>query len=199
MKLYLVRHGQSTGNVAGTLLGQGDHLLTELGEEQARAAAARLAPFGPMTLYCSDLARAVATAEYIASAWDDQELSGAPALLPDSRLREIDLGDYEGRPWEEFEADEELTAAFAEDPYRTELPGGESLAHIETRVMAAVRDILDHAEEHKSLRFHCHQTSDQTKSFTGCAGRGHLRIFLVFGLVDCHHLPIGNHDIRGVA
>jgi len=69
MKLYLVRHGQSTGNVAGTLLGQGDHLLTELGEQQARAAAARLAPFGPMPLHCSDLARAVATAEHIARAW----------------------------------------------------------------------------------------------------------------------------------
>ena len=60
MKLYLVRHGQSTGNVAGTLLGQGDHPLTGLGEKQARAAAARLAPFGPMPLHCSDLARAVA-------------------------------------------------------------------------------------------------------------------------------------------
>lgn len=141
MRLYLVRHGQSTGNLAGTLLGQGDHPLTGLGEEQARAVAARLAPFGPMPLHCSDLARAVATAGYIARAWGAQEIPAAP-LLPDPRLREIDLGDYEGRPWEEFEADEQLTAAFAEDPYGTELPGGESLAHIETRVMAAVRDIL---------------------------------------------------------
>jgi broad specificity phosphatase PhoE len=173
MKLYLVRHGQSTGNVAGTLLGQGDHLLTELGEKQARAAAARLAPFGPMPLHCSDLARAVATAEYIARAWARPAAFGdvldaasrppasarpgspvagcglavssgssAPALLRDPRLREIDLGDYEGRSWEEFEADHELAAAFAVDPYRTALPGGESLAHIETRVMAAVSDIL---------------------------------------------------------
>jgi len=39
VKLYVVRHGQSTGNVGGTLIGQSDHPLTELGEEQARAAA----------------------------------------------------------------------------------------------------------------------------------------------------------------
>ena len=167
MKLYLVRHGQSTGNVAGTLLGQGDHLLTELGERQARAVAARLAPFGLMPLHCSDLARAVATAEYIARAWAQpaafgdlldaasrtpaparpgsaapSSASAAAALLPDPRLREIDLGRYEGRPWEEFEADERLMAAFAQDAYRTVLPGGESLEHIERRVMAAVRDIL---------------------------------------------------------
>ena len=65
MKLYLVRHGQSTGNIGGTLMGQSDHPLTELGEAQARAAAARLAPFGPMPVHCSDLPRAVATAEHI--------------------------------------------------------------------------------------------------------------------------------------
>jgi broad specificity phosphatase PhoE len=143
MKLYLVRHGQSTGNVSGTLMGQSDHLLTALGEAQAAAAAARLAPFGPMPLHCSDLPRAVATAGYIARAWGSGDAGASAArLLPDSRLREIDLGDYEGRSWEEFEADEALKAAFAEDPYGTVMPGGESLEHIETRVMAVVRDIL---------------------------------------------------------
>jgi broad specificity phosphatase PhoE len=135
MKLYLVRHGQSTGNVGGILMGQSDHPLTALGEEQARAAATRLAPFGPMPVHCSDLARALATAERIASAWHG-------SVVPDARLREIDMGDYEGRLWEEFEADEALTAAYAADPHGTELPGGESLARVETRVLAAVHDVL---------------------------------------------------------
>jgi len=138
MKLYLVRHGQSTGNVSGTLMGQSEHPLTELGEAQARAAAARLAPFGPMPLYCSDLPRAVATAAHVAAAWSP---AGSP-IIREPRLREIDLGEYEGASWEEFEADEALTAAFADDPYGTVLPGGESLAHLEVRVMAAVRDVL---------------------------------------------------------
>jgi broad specificity phosphatase PhoE len=151
MKLYLVRHGQSTGNVSSTLMGQSDHPLTELGEAQARAVAAHLAPFGPMPVHCSDLPRALATARCIVDAWSapgaasDPSEAGfrqRPDLLPDPRLREIDLGDYEGRPWHELEADMELTAAFADDPYCTAVPGGESLAHIETRVMAAVDDIL---------------------------------------------------------
>jgi len=151
MNLYLVRHGQSTGNIGGTLMGQSDHPLTELGEAQARAAAARLAPIGPMPVHCSDLPRAVATAEHIVGVWAEQPEPGVPLaaavrarprLLLDPRLREIDLGDYEGRSWEEFEADEELTAAFADDPYGTALPNGESLAHLEARVLAAVRDVL---------------------------------------------------------
>jgi probable phosphoglycerate mutase len=137
MNLYLVRHGQSTGNIGGTLMGQSDHPLTELGEAQARAAAQRLAPFGPMPVHCSDLPRARATAEYVAAAW-----AAAAAVFPDPRLREIALGAYEGRSWEEFEADTELTSAFAADPYGTALPGGESLAHLEARVLAAVRDVL---------------------------------------------------------
>jgi|BarGraNGADG00312_1021997.scaffolds.fasta_scaffold26592_2 broad specificity phosphatase PhoE len=151
MKLYLVRHGQSTGNVGGSLMGQSDHPLTELGEAQARAAAQRLAPLGPMPLHCSDLPRALATAEHVAAAWSGTGPPGAtapagpvpnPSILPDPRLREIDLGDYEGRSWEEFEADTELISAFAVDPYGTALPGGESLAHLETRVLAALGDIL---------------------------------------------------------
>jgi len=137
MNLYLVRHGQSTGNIGGTLMGQSDHPLTELGEAQARAAAERLALFGPMPVHCSDLPRARATAEYVAAAW-----AAAAAVFPDPRLREIALGAYEGRSWEEFEADTELTSAFAADPCGTALPGGESLAHLETRVLAAVGDIL---------------------------------------------------------
>jgi probable phosphoglycerate mutase len=145
MKLYLVRHGQSTGNIGGTLMGQSDHPLTPLGEDQARAAAERLAAFGPMPVYSSDLPRARATAEHIATAWtaDDHGPGAPPEIVLDPRLREISLGDYEGRPWQEFEADTELTAAFAEDPYRTPLPNGESLEHLEARVHAAVIDILE--------------------------------------------------------
>lgn len=142
MKLYLVRHGQSTGNIGGTLMGQSDHPLTPLGEDQARAAAERLAPFGPMPVYASDLPRARVTAEHIVAAWREADVTDAPQVVLDPRLREISLGDYEGRPWQEFEADTALTAAFAADPYRTALPNGESLEDLETRAHAAVLDIL---------------------------------------------------------
>ena len=76
MKLYLVRHGQSTGNIAGTLMGQSDHPLTPLGEDQARAAAERLAPFGPMPVYASDLPRAQASA--LAGGRRDGRPAGGP-------------------------------------------------------------------------------------------------------------------------
>ena len=95
-----------------------------------------------MPLYSSDLPRARATAEHVAAAWGSTDVTDAPRIVLDPRLREISLGDYEGRPWQEFEADTALTAAFAEDPYGTALPNGESLEHLEARVHAAVLDIL---------------------------------------------------------
>lgn len=136
MKLYLVRHGVSTGNTPGNLLGHGAHPLTTAGVAQAEAAAARLAPLGPMPVYCSDLRRAHQTAEHIARAW-------SPSVVQDdARFRELHLGEYEGRSWEDFLADAELNAAMIADPQHTALPGGESVAQMQSRALAAVGDII---------------------------------------------------------
>jgi broad specificity phosphatase PhoE len=140
MKLYLVRHGASTGNTPGNLIGHSDHPLTAKGEAQATAVAARLAPLGPMPIFCSDLPRARATAGFIGGHW--VEPGAAEDITPDPRLREIHLGDFEGRSWEEFQADAALMAALEKDPYTTPLPNGESLGQLQERVLRAVDDIV---------------------------------------------------------
>ena len=163
MKLYLVRHGQSAGNLPGRMTGWSEHRLTELGTTQARRVAARLAPLGPMPVYASDLPRALETAQLIAAGWpgaggvgvtaggQDATAGGAKAggadVTADRRLREIDLGDYEGRSWDEFSTDRALADAFAREPLKTTLPGGESLAMVRERVLAAFEEIVqgDHA------------------------------------------------------
>ncbi len=152
MRLYLVRHGHSAGNLPGRMTGWSDHPLTRLGTAQARRVAARLAPLGPMPVYASDLPRALDTARLIAARWAPARESAtvanaeaAPAavgVFPDRRLREIDLGDYEGRSWDEFSADRALAAAFLREPLGTTLPGGESLAMVRERVVAAFDEIV---------------------------------------------------------
>jgi broad specificity phosphatase PhoE len=163
MKLYLVRHGQSAGNLPGRMTGWSEHPLTALGTTQARRVAARLAPLGPMAVYASDLPRALDTARLIAAAWvsaeppiqppiqpplqppDDAEAARAAgaAVTSDRRLREIDLGDYEGRSWDDFGADRALADAFAREPLLTTLPGGESLGMVRERVIAAFEEIVE--------------------------------------------------------
>jgi broad specificity phosphatase PhoE len=144
MKLYLVRHGRSAGNLPGRMTGWSDHPLTELGIAQAQRVAARLAPLGPMPVYASDLPRALETARLIAAQWGP-----AATVIADRRLREIGLGDYEGRSWDEFVADTALADAFAREPLLTALPGGESLAAVRERVLAAFSEIA--AQEHEAV------------------------------------------------
>ncbi len=63
MRLYLVRHGQSGGNV-GADIGP-DPPLTELGRKQAALAGERLSGEGIEALHCSPLRRALQTATII--------------------------------------------------------------------------------------------------------------------------------------
>lgn len=142
VRLYLVRHGASTGNTPGNLLGHAPHPLTPAGEAQARAVAARLAPLGPMSVYCSDLLRARQTAARIADALTNGRDRAALSPVGDPRLRELDLGVFEGRSWDDFLRDTELNKAMMADPFNTALPGGESLAQMRGRVLAAVDDIV---------------------------------------------------------
>lgn len=77
MDLYLIRHGESHGNVAGPLAGTADPPLTPRGFRQAELAGRRLA-FEPLDVfYCGVMRRGLETAVRIA------EVAGmAPILLP---------------------------------------------------------------------------------------------------------------------
>jgi broad specificity phosphatase PhoE len=163
MKLYVVRHGRSAGNLPGRMTGWSEHPLTRLGTAQARRVAARLAPLGPMPVYTSDLPRALDTARLIAARWAPPQAVTAETASPaqaavgvvaDRRLREIDLGDYEGRSWDDFVADRELAGAFAREPFTTTLPGGESLGMVRERVLAAFEEITQ--GEHAVACLVCH-------------------------------------------
>jgi broad specificity phosphatase PhoE len=135
LTLLLVRHGQSEWNAAGLMQGQTPHVpLTELGHQQAAAAAAALAELtgagsGPGALVSSDLRRAVQTAEHCAAS------TGLPVSTTPA-LREQGYGVLEGRPSRELWDLVDWT-----DPHWS-AEGGESLAQLHARVagyLAALR------------------------------------------------------------
>lgn len=136
MEIYLIRHGQSTGNGTQRFMGWSDHPLTATGRAQAEAVAARLRPLGPMPVYCSDLQRACETAEVVAACWNGN-------ILPDMRWREVSCGAYEGEPWDVLAQNSTLTRQFDDDPYGTPMPGGESAALMAARATAAFTDLRD--------------------------------------------------------
>jgi len=90
--LWLVRHGESTWNVAGLAQGHHDQAeLTERGLRQASDAAWRFRDHPIRAIYASDLRRARQTAAAFAA------VVGVP-VFADARLRERSLGLLEGAP-----------------------------------------------------------------------------------------------------
>jgi len=90
--LWLVRHGESTWNIAGLAQGHNDEaVLTERGLDQAAEAAAEFGYRPVRAIYASDLSRAQQTAAAFAA------VVGLP-VLADARLRERCLGVLEGTP-----------------------------------------------------------------------------------------------------
>ncbi len=145
--LYLVRHGATEWTKEARCQGITDVPLSEEGRGQALELADFLAQEGLTALYTSDLKRCVETAAYVEAA------TGLTAR-PDPRLREINFGHWEGRLWSEIVAQE---PDVLERLWLGEFnpPGGEPLASVAGRVIAAVNDIVRNEEGGKvAVVFH---------------------------------------------
>jgi len=95
-RILLVRHGQSVWNADGRWQGQADPPLSDVGVDQAAAAADSDEVVGVDALYSSDLERARHTAELLGV-----RLGLVPVV--DVRLRERHAGDWQGRTRAEIE------------------------------------------------------------------------------------------------
>lgn len=87
-EIYLIRHGQSLGNLDGRFLGHTDLDLTEVGYKQAECAAAFFDDIQVDAIYASDRMRAFNTAKAIA---DKKGLS----VVPEENFRELFAGKWE--------------------------------------------------------------------------------------------------------
>ena len=132
MILHLLRHGESTWNAQRRLQGQTMGVpLTELGRQQAQAAAAELASVPLAAVWSSDQVRAVQTADIIAA---PHQLT--PRLTP--LLREQALGSLAGR----------LTSELTPEPVpegqhisEVRWGGGESLADVAVRLRVLLDEL----------------------------------------------------------
>lgn len=132
MRLLLIRHGAGEAQ-EGRVIGHADPPLSERGRT---AIESLLATAGerPTRLVTSDLRRARASADILASRWNLE-----PVLDP--RLRELDFGEWERRTWQELEReDPERLDRWMRDWTRTPAPGGESFVDLMARVSEWLED-----------------------------------------------------------
>ncbi|HTA11222.1 MAG TPA: histidine phosphatase family protein, partial [Streptosporangiaceae bacterium] len=148
-------HGQTALSVERRFAGRGDIPLTDVGLEQAAAAAARLARRGNIDLVLtSPLLRARQTAVAVADA------VGVP-LAEDVDLAETDFGSWEGLSFGEVMArwPDEMAAWMADADAAP--PGGESFAAVAVRVDAAL-DRLVAAHQGRTVVVVSHVTPIKT-------------------------------------
>jgi probable phosphomutase (TIGR03848 family) len=132
--VILVRHGRSTANVAGILTGRAPGVdLDAVGRDQAAQTAQRLSVLPLVAVVTSPLARCRQTARIIAA----HQAPARPVVL-EPGIVECDYGEWQGRPLREL-AQEPLWSVVQTQPSAAVFPGGESLAAMQARSVAAIR------------------------------------------------------------
>lgn len=138
-RIIAVRHGETDWNVDTRIQGHIDIPLNATGMWQAQQLARALSAEPINAIYCSDLQRAHATAQAVAST------TGAPLHILQG-LRERSFGELQGRTFEQIEADlpEQARRWRQREPHFAP-NGGESLVALRERVAHTTRTI---AEQH---------------------------------------------------
>ncbi|MCP9000830.1 MSMEG_4193 family putative phosphomutase [Pseudarthrobacter sp. RMG13] len=172
--VILVRHGRTTANATGLLAGRAAGVsLDQIGREQAALTGERLAAVPVVGVVSSPLERCQQTAQLIL----DRQ-SGTPHAPLESGLTECDYGQWQGRTLSDL-ATEDLWSAVQSQPSAVIFPGGESMAAMQARAVAAIRrhDAAFEAEYGPGAVWVAVSHGDVIKSIVADALGMHLDLF----------------------
>jgi len=132
-RIIVARHGEAEYETPEMNATGGS--LTTVGRTQARSLGERLLPQRVAGVVCSELSRAVQTAEIAASAL-------ALPVRVREHLQEFPAGDYLGRPYDHGFFDG-MVAAWLTGDLSAGVPGGETGRQTADRVLAVLDDVAD--------------------------------------------------------
>ncbi|RIJ52229.1 MSMEG_4193 family putative phosphomutase [Clavibacter lycopersici] len=172
--VILVRHGRTTANATGILAGRTPGVdLDDIGRDQADRAGDRLAAVPLAAVVSSPLQRCWETAQRIL-----ERQPGKPAQPVDPDLTECDYGQWQGRSLGDL-AKEDLWKTVQSQPSAVVFPGGESMAGMQARAVAAIRrhDAAIEAEHGPGAVWVAVSHGDVIKSILADAYGMHLDLF----------------------
>ena len=137
--IYLIRHGQSEGNLYDLFLGHTDMDLTELGKQQAERLTSYFENVHVDAIFSSDLKRAYHTACPLA------KVKGLE-ITKCEKMREIFAGDWEGKVFSEIRKTSPMGDVWWEDTGNARPDGGESVAELQVRILAEVSRLVKENE-----------------------------------------------------
>jgi probable phosphomutase (TIGR03848 family) len=172
--VILVRHGRTTANASGLLAGRTPGVsLDDVGRAQAAATGDRLAVVPLVGVVSSPLERCRRTTQFIL----DRQ-AGKPEIPVDDGITECDYGQWQNRTLAEL-ATEPLWSTVQSQPSAVTFPGGESMAAMQARAVAAIRsrDAFFEAEYGPGAVWAAVSHGDIIKSILADALGTHLDLF----------------------
>lgn len=146
MELYLIRHGESELNREGIYYGHTDCDLTEKGVQQINDVRCKLEDIHFDCIYTSPLIRASKSAGILA-----QDIK---QIIEDTRLMELNFGQWEGRSYKEIQVTEpERWKDFCYNDVAP--PEGENQNQVYERVKDFLLDLMQ--ESHETVAIVAHQ------------------------------------------
>lgn len=170
MKLYIVRHGQTDGNINRIMDGVRDIDLNETGIEQAKTTRDALSEINFDLVICSPLSRTKHTMEII-------NLKNTPVIF-DERVKERDCGEFTGKSFDSLDRDLYWNY-YDKNIYEK----AESISHIFNRVYSFLDEIKEKYKD-KTILLVTHEGVTKVINcyFNGVPEDGNLQ---VLGLKNC--------------
>lgn len=150
MKIYLVRHAESTGNISPSFNGLKDVPLSDNGRIQAKLLKSFFADKTINRIYTSMLRRTVETAGYALPGRRKEFISLGI-------LNEINGGDWEGREYTEiFERWGDEFRKWREAPHEAQPPNGENVYDVLERAKTALNRIVSENDDDSTVAVFAH-------------------------------------------
>jgi probable phosphoglycerate mutase len=152
MKIYLVRHAESLGNISGKFNGVTDLPLSPKGEKQARLLGQFFNNKKLDKIYTSVLRRTIQTANF-STGWDES------SFIKLAELNEINGGHWEGVEWDKIiQRYNDEYVLWNEKPHLVRLPGGESLDELYERSIGVLKRITEENDPDSTIGVFSHGT-----------------------------------------
>lgn len=138
LRIYLTRHGETEWNTQNRMQGWLDSNLTFNGIEAAKALGKRLKDISFDAVYASPSERTIHTAKLIT------ELNRRKTIKKDERLREIHLGEWQGKTHDEIKSnDRELFELYFQSPHLYNRNDGETFLDVQNRAISFLNEIIE--------------------------------------------------------
>ncbi len=137
MKIALIRHGKTKGNIEKRFIGTTDEHLSEFGKNELKNLISKNIYPTINKIYSSPLKRTTETANLI-----------YPSLIPEilTDFREMDFGDFENKTFEEIISNPKHSN-FGKSAEYMYFPNGEDIVKFKNRCIKAFEDIVKKDED----------------------------------------------------